>query len=380
MKIAMVAPFFTPFVKGNEYQLASYLAKAGHQVDIITSSAKGPREYRESSYNPECPFQVRYVKTMAVIQQNPIMLSIRQYMDTEYDVLLLQEDYPPICHLAFRFAKSNLIPTIVSSERYYYPSDPFKGLPLRILDKTLNRRLWKGCNLITTHTTAAKAFFSTIGAEESKIEVIPTGVDVQAFRPLSNDSFRRRQGAGGKVLILSVARLHPYKGFSYLINALEHVVRDNKEVHLTIWGRGPQEDSLRRLIMALNLEDFVTIDTGVVPNELMPEVYASADIYVQPSFIEPFGISVLEAMACGKPVIGTKTGGMLDTIVDGETGFLVAPKEVLALADRLSYLASNAALREEMGRGGRARVLARFDWAIVEGMYEQAIQRINQGQ
>ncbi len=378
MKIAIVTPFFTPFVKGNEYQLASYLARAGHEVHVIASSAKAPREYLESNYDLQLPFQVRYVRTIAALKENPLVLSIDQYMDKDYDILLLQEDYPLICHMAFRFARRNSVPTIVSSERYYYPRDLLKGFPLKALDRTLNRVLWRGCNLITTHTSAAKAFFSSVGAEGSRIRVIPAGVDVETFNPQSEDSFRRKHGAEGKVLILSVARLHPYKGLTYLIRAMEQVVRDNKEVCLIILGKGPQESSLRRLIMALNLEDFVTIDTEVVPNELMPEVYASADIYVQPSIIEPFGIAVLEAMACGKAVIGASIGGMLDTIADGETGFLVPPKEVSSLANRLSHLVNNTALREEMGREGRVRVLSRFDWAVVKGMYEEAIQSITE--
>lgn len=376
MKIGIVVPFFTPFVKGNEYQLASYLVRAGHEVHIITSSAKAPREYLESGYNLECPFQVRYVKTIAVIKENPIVTSLRRYVDTGYDVLLLQEDYPFICHLAFHLAKRNLIPTILSSERYYYPRDPFKRVPLRLLDKTLNRGLWKGCNLITTHSTAAKAFLTAIGAEESKIEVIPIGVDAEAFTPVTDASFRKKHGAAGKTLILSVARLHPYKGLSYLIQAMERVIRENRDVQLVILGRGPEESSLSKLVAALNLKDFVTIDTDVVPHEMMPAVYASADIYVQPSIIEPFGTSVLEAMACGKAVVSTPVGGILDTVVDGQIGFLVPPGDVLSLAHRLSYLTSDPGLREELGKRARERVLSKFDWMIVSRQYEDAIKSI----
>jgi len=376
MKIALVAPFFTPFVKSNEYWLATHLVRAGHEVHFITSSARAPREYQKVASDIVLPFQVRYVKTVTSIKENPIVLSLREYLDNSYDIFLLQEDYPLICHMAFHYASKHRIPVVISSERYYYPKDILKRLPLCFFDKTVNRRLWRGCNLITTHTRAAKVFLSEIGANETKISVIPTGVDAQSFVPVNDRSFREKHGVGKKMLILTVARLHPYKGLNYLIQSMEQVVNVNKDVHLIILGKGTQEKALRSLIERLNLRDHISIDTEVISNEKMPAVYTTADLYVQPSIIEPFGIAVLEAMACGKPVIGTSVGGMLDTVVDNKTGFLVPPADVYALANRISYLCEEHKLREEFGQRGRDRALSLFDWTVVVRQYENAISRI----
>ena len=376
MKIALVAPFFTPFVKSNEYWLATHLAKAGHEVHFITSSAKAPREYDKITGTIDLPFQVRYVKTIASIKENPVVLSLKKFLDDSYNVFLLQEDYPLICHAAFHYARKHHIPVAVSSERYYYPKDILKRLPLHFFDKTVNRRLWKGCNLITTHTHAAKAFLSEIGADGRKISVIPTGVDTQSFIPVNDRSFREKHSVGNKMLILTVARLNEYKGLSYLIQAMEQVVSKNKAVHLIILGKGSQEKALRSLIERLNLQDYITIDTEVISNEKMPAIYSSADLYVQPSIIEPFGIAVLESMACSKPVIGTTVGGMIDTITDKQTGFLVPPANVQALADRIGYLCREQQIRENFGRKGRERALSLFDWTVVIEQYEDAISSI----
>jgi glycosyltransferase involved in cell wall biosynthesis len=293
-----------------------------------------------------------------------------------YDIFLLGEDYPLICHIAFHYAKRRRIPVVFYSERYYYPKDLFKRIPLLILDKTMNRSLWKGCNLITTHTNATKDFLVRVGADGRKIFVIPTGVDVQTFVPMSDSSFRLKHGADGKILILSVSRLHPYKGLNYLIHSMEKVVSVNRNVHLVILGKGHQEDYLRSLIETLHLQNHVTIDTEVISNDKMPAVYASVDLYVQPSIIEPFGISVLEAMACGKPVVGATVGGMLDTVVDNQTGFLVSPADVQSLADRIIYLCKDNKLREEFGQRGRDRALSLFDWSVVSRQYEDFISQI----
>ena len=376
MKIALVAPFFTPFVKSNEYWLATHLVRAGHEVHFITSSAKAPREYKNVDSTIVFPFHVSYAKTIVSIKEYPVVLSLREYLDDSYDVFLLQEDYPLICHIAFQYALKRRIPVIVSSERYYYPRDLFKRLPLLFLDKTFDRGLWKGCNLITTHTYAAKAFLSKIGADETKISVIPTGIDAQSFVPMKDNSFREKHGAVGKILILTVARLHPYKGLNYLIQSMEQVVSVNKDVKLIILGKGHQEDSLRTLIETLHLQSHITIDTEVISNEKMPAVYNTADLYVQPSVIEPFGIAVLEAMACSKPVIGTSVGGMLDTVVDNKTGFLVPPADIQSLAKRISYLCKDNKLREEFGKKGRDRALSLFDWSVVSRQYENYIRQI----
>ena len=376
MKIAIVAPFFTPFVKSNEYWLATHLVRAGHEVHFITSSAKAPREYQKVASDIDLPFQVRYVKTIASIKENPVVLSLRKFLDDSYDVFLLQEDYPLICHAAFQYARKRRIPVVVSSERYYYPQDLFKRLPLWFFDKTVNRRLWKGCDLITTHTYAAKAFLYKIGADESKISVIPTGIDAQSFVPMRDSSFREKHDAVGKILILTVARLHPYKGLNYLIQSMEHVVSTNKDVKLIILGKGLEEASLHALVDRLHLQDYITIDTEVISNEKMPAVYNNADLYVQPSIVEPFGIAVLEAMACGKPAIGTSVGGMLDTVIDNQTGFLVPPADVQYLADRISYLCKDNKLREEFGKRGRDSALSLFDWSVVSRQYENYISQI----
>jgi glycosyltransferase involved in cell wall biosynthesis len=133
-------------------------------------------------------------------------------------------------------------------------------------------------------------------------------------------------------------------------------------------------DSYRREILKLidevGLED---VQLRRVPYSQMPDLYREADIVVYPTILdEPFGLVPLEAMSCGIPVVGSNCGGIAETVVHGETGFIIPPDDVGALADRLSQLLENPAQRRSLGEAARRHVLRRFDLRN----YARALERI----
>jgi glycosyltransferase involved in cell wall biosynthesis len=109
----------------------------------------------------------------------------------------------------------------------------------------------------------------------------------------------------------------------------------------------------------------------------MPELYSQCDIYVQPSLIEPFGIAVLEAMACGKPVVGTNIGGMIDTIEEGVSGYRVEPMNPKALGEKITDLLLNPEKMREMGKNARERA-KKFDWKLIGEKYNRLIEKVLQ--
>ncbi|MDD5617219.1 MAG: glycosyltransferase family 4 protein, partial [Candidatus Methanoperedens sp.] len=337
MNIAIIVPYFTPYVRGNEYGLAHSLAKLGHTVTIITSSARAPREnmLKNAALNkmPDLNFNVKYLPSVIDLGDNPIITGIKNYIAGQ-DLVMLQEDYPLICHQAFNTAKKFGIPTILSSERTYYPENKAKRLALKLLDATTNKKLRNGVDVLTAHCTAAKEYMNNELGAKRKITVINVGVDTQLFRPVQSEVKYLNKG---EFKILTVARLHKYKGLNYLIAAMETIREEIPEVHLYIMGKGQEERNLRRLADKLQLNSIITFLTKPIPNYEMPELYSQCDIYVQPSIIEPYGIAVLEAMACGKPVVGTNVGGMRDTINE-KTGFLADPGNSEEIAEYIKIL------------------------------------------
>lgn len=224
----------------------------------------------------------------------------------------------------------------------------------------------------------------------NKIEVIHNGINPQKVHPVKN--FSRMEERLGILpedkMILTLARVVEIKGHDTAIRSLPTVLRKYPNLKYTI--AGPWEESyyqkLRKLITDLNLDGEV-IFSGAVSGDEVNEFYSRCSIYVLPSRVietngrleEAFPISVLEASACGRPVIGSKTGGIPETIVDGKTGFIVPAEDTDALAEKILFLLDNPNAADEMGRKGLKRIAENFTWdtitkKIIEKFEENASQ------
>ncbi|MCD1294183.1 hypothetical protein CUJ83_04135 [Methanocella sp. CWC-04] len=378
MKVAIVVPYFTPFVRGNEFELATWLARQGIDVTVLTSKGKAPREkmvLKDGELQGSQTFRIKYLPTVFDVGEIPFTPTVfLEVLKGGYDALLLQEDYQSICHLAYIAARIKKIPTVLSTERTYHPEN-YKRNVLGIFDATFNKMVRNGTTVYTAHCRAARDFMqSEIGVAEGRMRVIPIGVDTRFFKPYHGDSPLTE----GEFRILSVARLHPYKGLDHLIRAMSIVKKECPGAMLYLKGRGPSEKDLKALVSELNLGDSVRFLDKPLPYENMPLVYSGADVYVQPSVIEPFGCAVTEAMACGKPTICSRIGGMMDTVEDGVTGYLVAPANHEEIAEKLIRMVKDRAMLNRMGDNARKRAEEKFDWSVVSKQYLQIIEDISE--
>lgn len=373
MNICIVVPYFTPYVRGNEYGLAQSLTDLGHNVTIVASTAKAPREKAINAVaQGEHPdFSVEYLPALIDMGDNPIIAGIAKHI-RNHDVVMLQEDYPFICHRAYAAARKFGIPTILSSERTYHPESIVKRYALSVLDATVNKKLRDGVDILTAHCTAAREFMIGELRVRRETKVIHVGVDTELFRPTESEGKYLTEGG---FRILTTARLHRYKGLLYLLEAMKRIREEVSDAHLYVIGKGPEERNLKNLTEKLELDSVVTFLTRSVPNHEMPALYAECDLYVQPSIVEPYGIAVLEAMACGKPVVGTRIGGMLDTVKDGGAGFLVESADSGELAERIIML-SDRRLCGEFGQDARRRMESKFDWRCIADEYLEVIDAI----
>jgi len=378
MRICIISPYFTSFVKGSEHGLAQAFTELGQDVTIVTTRSKAPREKmvadEQHGEQEEYNYKVRYLKSVD-FDENPIAPSVFfSVLREKYDVVMLREDYPIMCHLAYLAAKMKRTPLTLSTDRTYSLSIlSFKGFFLGFLDLTINKLVRASVDAYVAHCTAAKDFVLRALNTHRDVKVIPIGVDTNFFKPVHSYGTYLQEG---DFKILTIARLHPYKGLEYLIKAMDKVVKEKLNVKLYIKGKGEDRKKLEKLVKDLSLDKHVSFVEKAIPSDEMPELYAECDLYVQPSIIEPFGIAVLEAMTCGKPVIGTKTGGMLDTIVDGKTGFLIPPADEKALNEAILKLIKDDDLRETMGRNARAQAL-KYDWNIIAKRYLDVINEIS---
>lgn len=208
------------------------------------------------------------------------------------------------------------------------------------------------------------------GIPDDKIHTVLNAIDPTQFNPekITPGLLRREWGVGKSTLLIGiVARMIVWKGHMELIEALAKVNTAFPDVRLVIVGAltpegsvgsSPYEEALKQRICELDLTAQV-IWAGWHDN--MPAVMSDLDVLAVPSWEEPFGLVVTEAMAMERPVVGYRSGGLPEIITEGVEGLLVPPKDTTALADALMTLLRDSQLRAEMGRRGRRRVLKQFN-------------------
>jgi D-inositol-3-phosphate glycosyltransferase len=207
------------------------------------------------------------------------------------------------------------------------------------------------------------------GAHASRIATIPCGVDTDLFTPGDRAEARRRLGLDDRPVLLWVGRIAPIKGLDTLLDTVARLREAGRDMRLLVVGgeadepTNGHETSLRRRIAALGLGESVRF-VGPQPQSVLPLYYAAADVTVLPSYYESFGMVALEAMACGSPVIASRVGGLVTTVRDGVTGFLVPDGDVEALAERIETLVGDPELRWRLGREG-VRWAAQHRWPCV---------------
>ncbi len=191
--------------------------------------------------------------------------------------------------------------------------------------------------------------------------VIYNGVDPDQFRPGPVDPASRRSLAGDGSLILYSGRLVEWKGIQYLIRAVA-CLAPRRDVRLVVAGAGDYRPQLERLAEELGVADRVTF-AGFLTPEQLKQYYLASYVVCQPSYAnETFAISMAEAMACGRPVVGSNFGGIPEVISDGETGVLARPRDEVDLAGKIECLLQEPQLCARMGEAGRRRVLELFSW------------------
>ncbi|MEM6749792.1 MAG: glycosyltransferase family 4 protein [Planctomycetota bacterium] len=203
-----------------------------------------------------------------------------------------------------------------------------------------------------------------------QLEVVHCGMDpapyVEAGDSAANrdsDSGGGCNSGGGGLRLINVARLAPVKGHALLVEAVAMLKARGVAVHVDIVGGGPLKDRLQQEIEARGVADRVTL-VGPVGQDKMPARFAAADGFVLPSFAEGVPTVLMEAMAAGRPVVATAIAGTPELVEDGVHGKLVRPGSAEQLAEGIAWLAERSVEeRREMGRAGRAKVLAEFDVA-----------------
>lgn len=212
--------------------------------------------------------------------------------------------------------------------------------------------------VITTGEFIKNQLVRELRIDPERIYPIPTGVDLETFDGATGDRVREELGVSGDAPVLGVAAvLRSWKGHLFLLGAMPEVVAAYPEVKLLVVGEGPMRRCIEREVERLDLQSTVIL-TGY--REDIPEVVNAFDIGVLASYAsEGIPQFVLQAMAAGKPVIGTSVGGIPEVVIDGVTGLLVRPEDPESMGNAIRSLLGDHDRMKRMGEAGRSYVSER---------------------
>ena len=209
------------------------------------------------------------------------------------------------------------------------------------------------------------------GVEPHRIVVAYPGCDSAHFSPRPPNAGLRRRLLGDRApgpVLLTTGNLVPRKGHDMVIRSLMAVRARVPDVTYLVVGDGPHRAELAALAVAQGVREQVVF-AGQATDEELPDLYALADLFVMASRerenesdVEGFGIVFLEAAACGKPVVGGRSGGIPEALVHGETGWLVDPSDPAQIAEAIVRVLADRESASRMGERGRARVVRSFTW------------------
>jgi len=203
-----------------------------------------------------------------------------------------------------------------------------------------------------------------------RLRVVHLGTDPERFRPgIDARALRERLGLedGGARWLLTVARLEMHKGVDTVLGALPAILERAPDVRYAVAGRGPARERLEKLAHKIGVADKVRF-LGEVGEHDLPALYNLASVYVGASrradriSVEGFGISLVEASACGLPVVAGNSGGVADAVRNGETGLLVEPEDGAAVTEAVCRLLADEPLAQRLAAAGRQEVERYYNW------------------
>ena len=361
-------------IRSNVLCISEGLVKKGHQVQIYTTCTQDceVEELRKNNIQVTTfpsEFQFRSFRT------NPYGFSfsssfLRSLKSIDGDLIHAHGYYDFETQVASPLLKKiKKIPFVLStygSVPYEYSYSQKHKLMKIFLDTTTLRSAIRSADLVFAETNFEKEHLVKFGAPNRKIRLIYGKVDTDLFRPRGKSLFEEYDSK----IILYVGRINRVKGITMLIHAFGLIIKRHRvKAKLILVGSFDDQiylKTLREIISSLDMDKHV-IFFGSVDHKYLPEIYSSTDVLVLPSLYENIGGVLLEAQACGCPVVATNVGGMSEVLINGQTGYLIERDDIEGMADRISLFLCDKETRRQFGENGRELVSRKFsDSAYVE--------------
>jgi len=369
MRVCLITSASFPPEEGighHVWNLAQQLECRGHQVGIITRGGLAPTalEHRDGIAIWRAPFVACYPYHVHV--HGIFVNRLLERIEGQYDLLNAHTPLPPAVHTSLPLVTTFHSP-MRSDTAATHVSD-LRTLAMHLqapVAQQIEAALLRRSHRITSVASWVAEALRPYGVDPAMVTVTGNGVEA-CF--LASPAPHEREP-----IVLSVGRLAAGKGLPELVRAARMVVDRHRDpaLRFVLIGQGPLLPRLHDLVREAGLQgrfDF----RGAIPaarRDELVRLYQTASAFVLPSHHEGMSTVLLEAMACGMPVISTAVGGALEVVVDGDNGVLVPPHDPGALAEALLTLLEDEPLRQRLGRNARAAIARHYTWDAVGARY-----------
>jgi mannosylfructose-phosphate synthase len=366
-------------------ELAKGLAKLGVTVDLYTRQFEN-RERFEGVADSVRIVRVPYGPP-GFVRKEDMLQYLPEYVENMYEFVrsegleyeLLHSHYWDAGYAAMELAPRLGIPFIHTShslgawKRERMGGDPDEMERLFRFEERIATEglIFEAATALTVTTPEGVANYKRLyGFESDDMVVIPPGVDVHRFNPEPQPGETVPAYASDD-FVFALSRIDSNKGLDYLLFAFDKVRRES-EAKLVVGGgsKNPKQHELdvlaglNSIVIELGLADVVTF-TGHVPDEELAPYYRRANAFVLPSKFEPFGMTALEAMACGTPVVATNLGGIKHNLDDGVNALLVDPSDADELSGAILAILNDGGTAEKLSKAGLKKIRAEFAWEVI---------------
>lgn len=375
MRICVISEFSVPYYNGGGerryYEMMKRVVKLGHDVDMITMNYPNCKKHEQ--------IEGINIHHIGPTIKNPPIRSKTDFIKFFYSVCtwLLKHDYDVIDAQSY----SPLLPATIMSK---ITKTPLIGT---IYDtSTANNDQWVQFStiahkiekflvnlpftiLLTISTSTKTSLINDFGVSDNNIKILLIGFDTDFV-----DSVKCEEKDNNTILF--VGRLIPHKHADHLLEVINNLKNQIPDIKLVIVGKGIEKDNLIKYIKDNHIEEHVEFLQDLSNEELTYQMKKS-NLLVLPSTREGFGMVLAEANSCNIPVIAYKSGGVVEVIDSGKTGYLIEPENVEELTSKIELVLRDKKLQETLGKQGRKHVEEKFNWDKIVNQYIQLLENIS---
>jgi glycosyltransferase involved in cell wall biosynthesis len=373
MRVLHVSPYYYPSIGGVERfcdELATRTYQLGNEVHVLTHAAKGLKDEEVIR-----GVKIHRIKPMAHYSKALVTPKIDEKIrDISPDIIHIQGPAPGMVDFIRKNNKTKILMTfhndlsLDNSLAYKIISSAYRAVAFKRVIQRIDKIV------ILSEAFRSRSRFSKVFARvpENKISIIPNGVDLEQFSPGNNTKNDYKNYLSVKsrffaTFVGSMEPLHAYKGVEYLLYAISYL-RD-LDITFSLIGEGQLKQKYMKIAKSLGILDRVSFP-GKINDEMLVNYYRASDIFILPSLaIETMPIVMLESMACGTPIITTRTAGPMAMITEGYNGYLVNAADSTGLAKTIKMSISNRTKLREMQINSRIEAEEKYSWKKILGQY-----------